>query len=466
VVFKGRVLRILTAVCAGLLLAAASAHAEARIARATIWGIQFGGESVVYQDQTSQIDDADTVDYEDRIVRRVPGHAPRVVAEPSSTLESNFEDGEDDLRWDASAAALLTGVGYTNYFAADVTGGHRIEGGPFGRRPFRFASCNGDPITAPPSVAVWDELGAYTNGCPSDRTPLVVRRLDRPHEKPLFRLKDVYGAIDLAGDYVAIAYGGDPHGALTVYNWRDGKVVYETSAPFYSEEDGAATLELQPDGKVAALLDSSGYYCKAAWLSPAEPTAHVVGTTDCGASIRLRSDRLAWMRVAKRGHRELVVTPLGAPGRTEARFPGTLGDSFAWDGGRLAYSVRRCDGRSDLLLRRQTGGPVFRDRAPIRCPLRVTRKRLRVTRGSEQLRVPMRCPRGCSGTMQILGSYDSIEEPFGLRRGRHFARLYLDRDTRGRLDEHGHTRIHVRIEVDRRSVASVRHDVQLRLYTP
>jgi hypothetical protein len=114
-------------------------------------------------------------------------------------------------------------------------------------------------------------------------------------------------------------------------------------------------------------------------------------------------------------------------------------------------------------LRRQVSGPAFRDRAPLGCPLRVTARRLRVTRGSEQVRVPLRCPRGCAGTMQILGSHTSIDEPFGVRPGRRFARLYLDRDTLSRLADRGSARIHVRIDAQGR-IGSVRHDVHLRLY--
>jgi hypothetical protein len=65
--------------------------------------------------------------------------------------------------------------------------------------------------------------------------------------------------------------------------------------------------------------------------------------------------------------------------------------------------------------------------------------------------------------MQILGSHTSIDEPFGVRPGRRFARLYLDRDTLSRLADRGSARIHVRIDAQGR-IGSVRHDVHLRLY--
>jgi hypothetical protein len=182
------------------------------------------------------------------------------------------------------------------------------------------------------------------------------------------------------------------------------------------------------------------------------------------------------MRIGKR-RGELVVTPLGGPGRAVVRFPAvppppkrdlysetTASQSFAWDGRRLAYAIARCDGRSTLLLRRHVDRPVRRDRHPRSCPLHIGARVLYVKRGSKRVGVPFTCVRGCSGTMAILGSHPSIEEPFALRAGRsRYARLYLDRDTLAGLSDHGTASIRLRVDSEGR-IGGTRHEVPLRLY--
>ena len=123
---------------------------------------------------------------------------------------------------------------------------------------------------------------------------------------------------------------------------------------------------------------------------------------------------------------------------------------FAFDGRRLAYSDYRCDGRQTLLLRRRTAGPVFRDRDPLICPFRVTRTRLTVRRHAKVARVPVRCPRGCSGTMEVKRRDGSIAQPFSLRRGGRHVALHLDETTRGQLHDRGRAKVRVTVETANR----------------
>jgi hypothetical protein len=455
------------------------ARAEVRVARAPeVGAIQLSGRSVVYSDEIFKVESIDTVTYVDRIVRARPGHRGVVLAQPSSTLDSAFAEGDDELRWDASSKALLTGVGSTDYEASDVRYGARVRGGLLGQKPFAFSTCYEDATAGTPAVSVWDTLGAYTNNCGSGR--LLVRDLAHPHSDPLFKTEADGDAADLAGDYVAFPdYKGSKAG-IAVYNWRDGTLLYRVTARLWTDDYGSgSTFELQPDGKLAAVVMGRDENCEAAWYSPREPTAHMVGRTSCGADIRLRSNRLVWMRIGKRAG-ELVVDALGGPGRAVARFPaippaergGYVSDStalqqFAWDGRRLAYGIRRCDGRSAVLLRRRVGGPVRRDSAPVRCPFRVRGHVFRVKRGARSIRLPMRCPRGCGGFMEIRRSptrtSDAVDQPFAMRSRGRGRRLLLDHRTRSLLAHRGSARMLVWIEVPDRLGIDTRQVLHLRL---
>jgi hypothetical protein len=371
---------------------------------------------------------------------------------------------------------LLTGVGSTNYEAADSETGARVFGGLFGSKPTRFSNCFEGTYGGTPSVALWGKLAAYTDDCASRTRPLIVRRLDHPHEAPLFKREVGDSEIDLAGNYVAIGNYFDRKAGIEVVDWRDGKTLYTVAADLWADQERAGTFELQPDGKLAAVVVGRGHYCEAAWFSPPSPQAHVMGRTACGADIRLSSDQLAWMRIGKR-RGELVVTPLDGIGQTVARFAAippapkaelysgtTVSQSFAWDGEQLAYSVDRCDGRSTLLLRHHVAGPVFNDRAPLGCPWHLASRVLHLKRGSKSVGVPLRCPRGCEGTMQVTGGHPSIDEPFRLRPGRRYARLFLTDNTRLSLARHGTAEIRLEIDSGGRLGGS-RREVRLRLYT-
>ena len=469
--------RLLVVVGVMLLAAAGAARADIRIARAPVESIQMSGRAVAWQETTFDVESADNVLYMDRIVRRRPGGRETLLARPSSSLDSNFEEGDDVLRWDVSSTALVTGVGTADYEAADERDGARIRGGLIGRPAFTFAACEDRTTGDPPPVSVWGNLVAYTNVCGAER--LLIRDLAHPRRDPLFRRYVGDDEFDLAGHYIAIGNHYDPKAGIAVYDWRTGALLYTVAADLWADEDRAGTFELQPDGKLAAVLVGRGYYCEAAWYSPAEPKAHVVGRTSCGADIRLHSDQLAWMRVGKR-RGQLIVTRLGHVGRAVVRFPmsppgrgafrlytsGTVEPTFAWDGRRLAYALRSCDRGDALFLRRRVAGPARRDRAPLRCPLRVGSRVLRVKRGANSVRIPLRCPRGCTGSFDIRRSNTrsaGIDQPFVLGRRGTGRRIFLDDRTRSALARHGTARMRVWIDSDGR-LGGERHDVRFRLY--
>lgn len=459
-------LKALIAVSAALLLAAGSAHADTRIVRPPVGSIQFAGDSLVWDETIGSIGSADVVEYVTRIVRRVPGRAPRVIATPASSIESTSEGGDDHLRWDASSGGLVTAVGFTNFEAASQDGGVRLAALPFGGRAIKFSSCDIDGGSEPPPLAASGTAVAYVDLCDED-DPVVVGQLDRPHAAPLFSHESADSEVDIAGNYLAMGNYDGRTRTVEVYDWRDGSLLYAVRAKLDEDEERAGTFEVQADGKLAAILRGSGDFCDAAWFSPAEPRPHVVGTTLCYGDVRLASDRLAWMRIAKQ-HGELVVTPLGSPGRAAVRFPARQGSTsvppfFAWDGRRLAYSVERCDGRSDLRVRTHTDAPAFRDRKPRGCPLHLPSHTVYVKRHARSARIPLRCPRGCAGTIAVVKRYAGLYQPFALRPGRGKARLFLDEGIRSGLAHDGTARIRVQIDAGGR-LRGIRRRIVLRLY--
>jgi hypothetical protein len=365
-----------------------------------------------------------------------------------------------ELAFDASGSGLLYGYGTTTYYAAGTAGGSRVYGGRRGGSVDRFVKCfeDGAGYGAPP-LAVWNRVAAYVDQC-RDGLPLYVRRLGTAGDPPR-RIDSEVDRVDVAGRFVASGKGK----RIAVLDRRDGRLLYRTGAVRGSSNVfplGPTSFELAPDGKLIAELPASHGRCPVAWFSRAEPRPHVIGSAVCDAAVRLRGGRAAWLRRHGSRARELVVARLHGRPRPVARFRGrTVEPGFAFDRGRLAYAVHRCDGTDTVLIRARVRGPVFRDRDPVGCGLRVTGTHLTVQPGSRRADVPVSCPRGCSGNW-VLPGHSYIDQPFAVRRGARTAALRLEYSTVERLRKRGRARLRVTLKAaDRtgreRGIALVLH---------
>jgi hypothetical protein len=398
-------------VVAAALVAVAPAHAEERVARAFVGDIGLAGRDVAYavRTGTSPV----------RVVRQRPGRGSRLVARGAGT-PLGFE-------WETSASSVLL----SGYEVRDDSRSARVIGGSIGQPLSRLASCMGPRRGA--SISVWRELGAFEDLCGrGDR--IVVWPLDDPGAAPAFVPVEELGRVDLAGDYVA---SGLPW-QLEVFDRRDGRRVLLAETDLYrgADEFRAAAFDLQPDGKVAALLKQRDDKCEVAWFSPTEPQPHVVGEAACHrGGVKMRGDRIAWM-----ARRTLVVSDLAGTKRTIARFRiradgSTARASFGFDGRRLAYGVARCDGRTTLLLRRTTAGPTWPDADPVPCPVRAVGRAAPASVRKRVAHIPVKCPRGCHGVVRVRDV--EREQGFTARPGRGRMRIKLDSRTVRELERRG-----------------------------
>jgi hypothetical protein len=101
-----------------------------------------------------------------------------------------------------------------------------------------------------------------------------------------------------------------------------------------------------------------------------------------------------------RQRHRIVLNDLHGHDRTLAIFPRDgrqvpiVSNHQAFDGRRLAYTVRRCDGSEDVWVDDVDRDPAFVDRAPLRCRVRATRATSHVdSRGRTRLHLV--CPDGC-----------------------------------------------------------------------
>ncbi|MEA2449560.1 MAG: hypothetical protein QOG63_1492 [Thermoleophilaceae bacterium] len=423
------------AVALGLLAAltaAAPAHGEDRIARAFVGDIGFAGRDVAYELRAGDDFGAELSRNVHRVVRRRPGRPARVVARLGFSAHS--EGGEQlssQFDWDTSASSVL----FSRYETHDYPGGPdfhaSVFGGTFAQRLRRFADCEG--VTSGASVAVWDELGAYEDVCRRDDR-IVVRRLDDSRAPPAFVPVADLGRVDIAGDYVA---SGSPS-RIEVFDRRDGRRVWSADVDLFRGADAlrAAAFDLQPDGKVAALLRQHDEKCQVAWFSPTEPRPHVIGDAACHrGGVRMRGDRVAWM-----ARRRLLVAGLTGEPRPIARFriradASTARGTFGFDGSRLAYGVARCDGRTTVLLRHKLAGPVWPDQDPVPCPVRAVGRTAPASVPRRVARVRVSCPRGCHGLIRVRDV--QREQGFSARPGSRRIRLALDRRTVRELKRRG-----------------------------
>ena len=436
-----------TAIAVGLALLAAAppAHAEVRVERAEVDRIDFAGGAVAYERQRTVVGSANTVVYRRMLMTRVPGRSRRAVRSLGFTAYDRGAGFDEVSQWDVSASSLLVSTVRRTYDGGSVLGDWEVGGGPLRGRLRRFRRCSTE--SDPPSVAVSARIGAYQDTpCENAHDRIVVRRLDSVGAAPVFAGEAGTGHMDLSGRYLAQDTGF--RRALRVFDVRTGRLVLRVDGAFVEDGNGPSAFAVQSDGKLVAISQRRGR-CTVAWYSPAEPRPHPIGPSHCASEVHMQGDRVAWIRATKR-RRQLAVSDLDGPPRIVASFPAarryatSVWSRFAFDRGRLAYGVRRCDGRTTLLLRRSLRGPVFRDRDPVTCPMRFPRRRLSMRRGSDRLRVPIRCPRGCAGGWEFVNDY-GLDQPLAVRAGGRVARLRIDDVTFNTLQRRGRATLRMRV---------------------
>ena len=423
---------------------ASSAGAEVRVARTDVSEIQLAGRAVAYTEGITRIYDFQSVFYDSRIVLHVPGGRPRKLAEGSDS--TNYELGENsnaDVEWDTSESAFIAGEAIHVNRAAGTDDYTHLRGGLLPGPIPRVMRCDfGD---AAPTVAVDGKLGAYEDTCHRAMTGsyrVVVRPLDDRRAEPHYVALEDNGRIDLAGPYLASATSEE----LDVLDWRDGTVRYSVAAPFHRRGEldfRAGELEMQADGTVAGLLRRRQRRCVVAWFSPSEPRSHVIGSSPCWSDVRIHSGKIVWLRDDGRGLSLMVTDLSGATRRIARSRRPTVLPWLDFDGQRVAYAVARCDERSVLLLRESLEGPVWVDRDPLRCPLRVRSTLVRVPAGRKTLELPVRCPRGCRGIVYLRDDYNS--QPFSVTSKSRKLKIHLDTAARRDLERRGSATLPIRI---------------------
>ena len=236
-------------------------------------------------------------------------------------------------------------------------------------------------------AASGDALVSYAPGC-TDQGLLV--RLFSQRGAVVRRLGDAYPdtPFGLAGPYVA--YEDSDH-ALVVTDWRTGQRVYRAEVPGFAAGNNGG-MAVQADGKVA-LAASIGAGCggRAAWLSPVEPTLHELPVPTCDGGVRIAGDRIAFTREVN-GLHELATSDLAGGDLVPVALSRVRYEGFDFDGGRLAWNVRRCHDYAIYVADVRPGRPAPPGR--IDCPLHIVRRPLRLGKRGE-VRLPVRCPAGC-----------------------------------------------------------------------
>jgi hypothetical protein len=179
---------------------------------------------------------------------------------------------------------------------------------------------------------------------------------------------------------------------------------------------------VQEDGKVAWVV-AGGNDCgkRIAWASREEPFPHELPLEACGADVRIAGDRIAFVRMRGELH-ELATASLDGTGVVPVALTRSVNEgfprgSFDSDGRRLAWTVPRCHDAAVYVERLRPARPAAPERT--RCPARIVRAPIRLARDN-RIRVPVRCPFGCTIDGHIETTPDSpttAEELVSVRPG-------------------------------------------------
>lgn len=225
---------------------------------------------------------------------------------------------------------------------------------------------------------------------------------------PLMSEQTVDGARDLfqvAGRFAAWAGTED----LVVYDRVSRSEVYRI--PDILPHDSAFSLDLQEDGKTAFYYPNrTAPRFDVGWASPAEPFVHRLPVPGAGYEVKIAGDIVAYLRgtsevFSRREDLGSDINEVGMvtlDGRHRTLVRRVVSDGFDhffdFDGERLAWQERTCDGVRVAFQDLAVLMARPRLKPPLRCPLRL-RSRARVEgRVGHLLRLPLDCvgfSRGC-----------------------------------------------------------------------
>lgn len=152
----------------------------------------------------------------------------------------------------------------------------------------------------------------------------------------------------VAGDYVVETI----RTGARVLDWRSGEEIYRLEG-ITPTPTSFSSVDVQADGKIAfayVAFEGGRSVARVGWASPAEPFEHRLPVDGTGNELRLDGDQVVFSRtrVTASGTavRELVAVGLSGPERVLVRGvqAGYLEASFDYDGSRVAWLERGCDG--------------------------------------------------------------------------------------------------------------------------
>jgi len=251
-------------------------------------------------------------------------------------------------------------------------------------------------------------------------------------------------------------------GRFVAYSTRDELVVYDREAErvaYAVELKGFANFDVGIDGTVAVLKADPGYYCGGStlsWASVTEPRLEFLPVRPCSAHVEVGAGEILFLGESLPDVALKAVNVRRGDTRTVVPARAALGPDFGVDGaGRVSYGWLNCGGGYDLMIGRVDGSRVTRP-SP-RCPLSLSSRRLSSDRQG-QVRVPLRCARGCHGTVALRREGVVLARgPFAAEGPRPVVRVPLNSGGRRLLRRSSVARVTLAIGgLDRRRVARPR----------
>jgi hypothetical protein len=345
---------------------------------------------------------------------------------PLRRLDALAPRDREDLTTALDASGRRVALQVTRYACEDESGVEvepcfrlwsKLYATALGGRPKLVERC-GDAYSedtgGEQDIALVGPTLAYVACAHKGRTPIKIRSLKSPDAAP--RVIDPpqpnvrFVAVSMAGRFVAGLAEGPPDddqpnmaqaGTAIVYDAATGAEVYRASVRAWSIDVDSSGRLLVPRDDPAVTPprpDCDGFSLE--WYSPDQRYAHPMADHPCTPEARLAGARAVFWRVDGDGRVTLVAVGL-ATGESRAVSSSLDYPSAGFDvaGQRVAYGAPACiydqlvvDDIEDVRDPSHVPAP--------RCPMRVGRQGIRVAQDGV-VRVPIRCPNGCSGDYEI-----------------------------------------------------------------